>query len=89
MYGPNNYNPSFSRHLFLTLAKLPGSYIIGGDFNCTLKPEIDRSTGVDASHNQAFDRMEWQYLFDVIKIFGIKGKFLSWIRLLYADPQAI
>lgn len=36
LYGPNDDNPSFFRHLFLTLAELPGSYIIGGDFNCTL-----------------------------------------------------
>lgn len=52
LYGPNDDNPSFFRHLILTLAELPGSYIIGGDFNCALQPEIDRSTGTDASHNQ-------------------------------------
>ena len=47
LYGPNDDNPSFFRNLFLSLADLSGSFIIGGDFNCTLQPEIDRSTGID------------------------------------------
>lgn len=29
VYGPNDDNPSFFRHLFLSLAELPGGYIIG------------------------------------------------------------
>ena len=52
LYGPNDDNPSFFRNLFLSLADLSGSFIIGGDFNCTLQPEIDRSTGIDTSHAQ-------------------------------------
>ncbi len=52
LYGPNEDNPSFFRHLFLSLAALPGCFIIGGDSNCALQPDIDRSTGIDTSHNQ-------------------------------------
>ncbi len=52
LYGPNEDNPSFFRHLFLSLAALLGCFIIGGDFNCALQPDIDRSTGIDTSHNQ-------------------------------------
>lgn len=37
--------------LFLTLSALGGYFIIGGDFNCTLNPVVDRSTGIDQSHN--------------------------------------
>lgn len=53
LYGPNDDNPSFFfRNLFLSMADLPGSCIIGGDFNCTLQSETDRSTGIDTSHTQ-------------------------------------
>uniref|UniRef100_A0A8C6PR15 exodeoxyribonuclease III n=1 Tax=Nothobranchius furzeri TaxID=105023 RepID=A0A8C6PR15_NOTFU len=49
--GPNNDNPEFFRQLFMTLATLLGHFIIGGDFNCTLQPNLDRSTGIDMSHS--------------------------------------
>ena len=53
LYGPNVDNPSFFRNLFFfSLADLSGCFIIGGDLNCTLQPEIDRSTGIDISHAQ-------------------------------------
>lgn len=52
VYGPNEDNPSFFKHLFLSLATLPGNLIMGGDFNCALQPGMDRATGIDASHNQ-------------------------------------
>ena len=35
------------------LASLPGDYIIAGDWNCTLDPIKDRSTGVDQTHNRS------------------------------------
>lgn len=51
LYGPNDDNPFFFfRNLFLFLADLPGRFIIGGDFNCTLHPEFDRSTGIANTH---------------------------------------
>lgn len=34
------------------IASLPGTVIIAGDFNCTLDPELDRSSGLDSSHSQ-------------------------------------
>lgn len=51
VYGPNVDDANFYVDLFLTLSASGGSYIIGGDFNCTLNPRVDRSTGIDQAHN--------------------------------------
>lgn len=50
IYGPNDDSPSFFENLFLTISALEGLYIIGGDFNCTLDPVLDRSTQLDNTH---------------------------------------
>ncbi len=53
IYGPNEDNPMFFENLFILLASLPGMVIIAGDFNCTLDPLLDRSSGLDSSHSQS------------------------------------
>lgn len=52
IYGPNTDEPDFFTYLFLTLASLPGEYIITVDWNCTLDPNRDRSTRTDQTHNK-------------------------------------
>ncbi len=52
LYGPNTDDPKYFVDLFLTLSTLAGLFVIAGDFNCTLNPCMDRSTGVDQSHNK-------------------------------------
>lgn len=55
IYAPNSDEPEFFQNIFLTVASLPGSCIMAGDFNCTLDPQRDRSTGVDQSHLRSRD----------------------------------
>ncbi len=52
IYGPNDDIPKFYSNLFLTLSTFSGFYVMGGDFNCTLDPIRDRSSGLDQSHKQ-------------------------------------
>ena len=50
VYGPNKDDPDFYKNIFLTISTLRGEVIMGGDFNCVLKPNMDREGGLDSSH---------------------------------------
>lgn len=63
VYGPNEDKPTFLEDLFLSLSALRGSFIIGGDFNCTLNPAKDRSTGHDTSEMTTRELLK-QYIVD-------------------------
>lgn len=64
IYAPNDDNPKFFEDLFLLISSLPGKALIAGDFNCTLDPELDRSSGVDSSHTQSRKKL-LQYIQDL------------------------
>lgn len=51
IYAPNTDDPKFFDSLFLTVSSLSGSYIMAGDFNCKINPELDRSSYIDKSHS--------------------------------------
>ncbi len=53
VYDPNIDCPSFFEKLFLLIASLPGKLIMAGDFNCTISPNLDRSTCSDTTHTQS------------------------------------
>lgn len=53
VYGPNNDDAPFYDNLFLTLSSLYGSFCLAGDFNCTLDPALDKSSGMDVTHIQS------------------------------------
>lgn len=37
---------------------------------------------------KAFDRVEWSYLFSVLKKFNFGDRCIGWIKSMYSDPQA-
>lgn len=37
---------------------------------------------------KAFDQVEWGFLIYILEAFRFGKKFIKWIRVIYADPQA-
>lgn len=35
---------------------------------------------------KAFDQVEWPYMFESLRRFGFGDSFISWVKLMYADP---
>lgn len=64
IYAPNNDDPKFFENVFLLISSFSGNALIAGDFNCTLDPKLDRSTGVDSSHIHSRKKL-LQYMKDL------------------------
>lgn len=69
------------RHIFSNIRRL---------MNVLYSPSSNVSPEVVVSLDaeKAFDRVEWDFLFFVLKQFGFGKTFIKWIRLLYSSPQA-
>lgn len=72
-YVPNEQNLAKEKlkelHAYLTTIPKETTIILGGDFNCTLQPWLDRSTGVE-HHIPAACKLE-----SIIKTFDIKDAY--------------
>lgn len=83
VYGPNDDNPSFFENLFLLIATLSGTSLIAGDFNCTIDPKLDRSSGVDTSHSHSRKKLQYFInelnLCDPWRVLNKKGIFMFFI----------
>lgn len=53
-----------------------------------LEKTSDSGLLVSIDAEKAFDRVEWGYLFEVMKKCGFGNNFSKWISLLYTNPKA-
>ncbi|MCI4381688.1 hypothetical protein PGIGA_G00254930, partial [Pangasianodon gigas] len=45
-------------------------------------------TAISLDAEKAFDKVEWQFLFETLSHFGFGQNFISWVQILYKEPKA-
>lgn len=87
-----SYQLSFHQVRQALLKKRFSFFNITRLFNILYGSEPTDSTNAEAilslDAEKAFDRVEWEYLFETLKCFRFGPKFTSWIKVLYTFPMA-
>ena len=83
IYGPNNDDPTFFQKLESFCAeKEENNFIIGGDFNLVMDPDVDKSGGIKNTHNRSRlklnDLVDKYDLIDVWRAFNPDKKRYTW-----------
>ena len=82
VYAPNDDNPQFFIDFFELISSLPGSNIIGGDWNLVLKIQIDKSGGTNQTHRRSLEVVktykEVEFLSDIWRIQHPTDKVYTW-----------
>ena len=85
VYGPNKDNPNFFNDLFSNIQSIENdSYIICGDFNLVLDPDLDYYNYKHVNNIKARDSIlkiiDANNLFDVYREFHLSSKLFKWRR---------
>ena len=59
--------------------------------HCPPPPQYCGGHGIDSillflDFQKAFDSVEWNFMFKVLKLFNFGESFIEWIRILYENP---
>uniref|UniRef100_A0A3B3E0S0 Reverse transcriptase domain-containing protein n=1 Tax=Oryzias melastigma TaxID=30732 RepID=A0A3B3E0S0_ORYME len=47
---------------------------------------VDGAAILSLDAHKAFDQIEWPYMFESLRRFGLGESFISWVKLIYANP---
>ena len=67
---------------------MPDSPILTWDTIYTTSDTLSPEAVVVLNAEKAFNRIEWEYLFYMLNMFGFGPNFIKLIRLIYTDPTA-
>ena len=49
---------------------------------------LDPIAAISLDAENAFDRVEWGFLFAALEIYGFGSGFVKWVKILYSNPKA-
>lgn len=57
-------------------------------FQCVIIHPLQPEVILSLDTQKAFDRIEWDYLFAVLKRFGMGPALCNWVKVIYSTPMA-